>query len=100
MKISIEHFNGERPQFNVSLSSGEGKEPFITVKGCRIVEGTNGAFVSWPATKNQTSGKYWNHVWASEAFNVAVLEEAQKTKPAARTHGEMRRPPPRSDAPF
>lgn len=79
MKISIEWFPGERPQFNVTLSSGEGKEPFLTIKGCRLVNGSKGDFVSWPA-KKLDSGKYWNHVYASEAFAVAVMQEAKKTQ--------------------
>ncbi len=80
MKITIEHFPGERPQFNVSLATSEGKEPFLTIKGCRIVDGSKGQFVSWPAKKLE-SGKYWNHVYASESFNAAVLAEAAKSAP-------------------
>ena len=80
MKITIKHFDGKYPSFNVALSSAEGREPFIEIKGCKVVNGQNGAFVSWPATKNQTTGKYWNHVYGSEAFNAAVLEEALKTE--------------------
>lgn len=80
MKISIEHFDGRFPQFNVSLSSAEGREPFIVIKGCRIVEGSKGPFVSWPATKKD-DGKYWNHVYASEGFATAVMDEAKKTAP-------------------
>lgn len=92
MKISIEHFAGKHPQFNVALSSGEGKEPFITIKGCRIVSGQNGDFISWPATKNQDTGKYWNHVWASEGFAAAVLAEAKK--------GQKPKADPDDDVPF
>ena len=83
MKISIEHFSGKYPQFNVSLATKEGVEPFIVVKGCRIVDGSKCPFVSWPATKNESTGKYWSHVWASEPFAAAVLAEAQKTAPKA-----------------
>lgn len=79
MKISVEHFDGKYPSFNVSLAS-EGKEPFLTIKGCRIADGSKGKFVSWPARK-QDDGKWWNHVYASDAFNAAVLEEAMKTMP-------------------
>lgn len=90
MKISVEWFDGDKPQFNVSLASGEGKQAFMTVKGCRIISGTKGDFISWPAKKNETTGKYWNHVYCSEQFNAAVLEEAIKSKPKqdTRTHGE------------
>jgi DNA-binding cell septation regulator SpoVG len=81
MKITIEHINGERPQFNVALSSAEGREAFITIKGCRVVDGSKGPFISWPATKNQKTDKYWQHVWASESFAAAVLAEAMKAAP-------------------
>jgi hypothetical protein len=85
MKIICEWHDGERPQFNVSVATSEGKQPFITVKGCRLASGGSGPFVSWPATKNQTSGKYWQHVWASEPFAAAVLAEAQASQPKAKT---------------
>ena len=81
MKISIEWFSGKYQQFNVSLASAEGREAFLVVKGCRIVDGREGRFISWPATKNEKTGKYWNHVWAGEAFAAAVLAEAEKTQP-------------------
>lgn len=80
MKISIEHFEGKYPSFNVALASGEGREPFLVIKGCRIVNGSKGEFVSWPATKKE-DGKYWNHCYASEGFATAVLDEARKTAP-------------------
>ena len=83
MKINIEHFDGKYPSFNVGLSSAEGKEPFVVIKGCRLADGRNGQFVSWPAQKKD-DGKYWNHVYASEAFAKAVLEEALKTMPSKR----------------
>lgn len=95
MKIGIEWFPGDRPQFNVTLASAEGKEPFLTVKGCRIVDGSKGAFVSWPATKNEKTGKYWNHVYANDAFATAVLQEAYKAapKPAAKRAQDDDGPP-------
>ena len=77
MKIGIEHHDN---QFNVTLASKEGAQPFLTIKGCRVVEGSKGPFVSWPAKKME-SGKYWNHVYASEAFQAAVLEAFNTTKP-------------------
>lgn len=97
MKISIEHFQGERPQFNVSLASGEGKEPFLVIKGCRIVDGSKGQFVSWPAKKME-SGKYWNHVFASEAFATAVLQEALRSAPKPET--KRAQAPSDDDIPF
>lgn len=79
MKIKTEWFTGEKPSFNVHLF-GSGEEPFLTVKGCRIASGAKGEFVSWPATKRD-SGKYWQHVYSSEAFTEAVLSEAKKSAP-------------------
>ena len=89
MKITIEHHND---QFNVCLATKEGVEPFITIKGCRLVNGRNGAFVSWPARKLD-SGKYWNHVYASEAFGAAVLEAVNASIPAS-----QKAPAPRAPA--
>jgi hypothetical protein len=78
MEIEIKHHND---QFNVHLCSKAGAEPFLEIKGCRIASGKNGPFVSWPSTKNQSTGKYWQHCYASEKFNAAVLEKAQATMP-------------------
>jgi hypothetical protein len=81
-------------QFNVELASKEGAEPFLSVKGCRIVEGSKGAFVSYPATKNATTGKWWSHVWGGEKFNAVVLSKAQESMPKA---GSKRPAPPAGD---
>jgi DNA-binding cell septation regulator SpoVG len=80
MHISIEHFDGKYPSFNVSLSSTPDKEPFLVVKGCRIANGKKGDFVSWPATKGKDD-KWWNHVYASEAFADKVMEAYNDSKP-------------------
>lgn len=79
MNIGIEHHNDK---FNVTLTSPGGSEPFLTVKGCRIFQGQNGPFVSWPATKLD-SGKYLNHFYSSRAFGDAVLSAYNKSKAAA-----------------
>lgn len=98
MYIDIKHFPGERQSFNILLCKAEGTEPFLEIKGCRIMQGQKGPFVSYPATKNEKTGKYWNHAYGSEAFNKAVMEKAQPLKT------ERRPPPPRrnddNDAPF
>ena len=85
MHTSIEHIEGKYPSFNVSLHAAEGAEPFLVVKGCRIVEGQKGPFVSGPATKNATTNKYWNHTYFGDKFQAHVLKLAQAAaKPAAR----------------
>lgn len=93
MKITIEHHD---KSFNVALSSKEGSEAFLVIKGCRVVDGNKGRFVSWPAKKLE-SGKYWNHVYASEAFQAAVLEAYDAQAPRARP---AKRAPVEDDAPF
>lgn len=78
MQITIEH-HGD--QFNVNLASKDGADAFLSIKGCRIVNGNKGEFVSFPASKSQSSGKWWNHVWASEKFSAAVMQAYQASKP-------------------
>lgn len=87
MHITIEHHAGQYPSFNVNLHSKPGMDSFLSIKGCRIVSGGNGPFVSYPSRKNEQTGKYWNHVWANEGFNAEILRLAQTSAPPA--------PPPR-----
>jgi DNA-binding cell septation regulator SpoVG len=82
MKIVIEHHHD---QFNVTLASKEGAQPFLTIRGCRIVDGSKGRFVSWPARKLD-NGKYWNHVYASDAFVDAVIRAYDESAPKPRKH--------------
>jgi hypothetical protein len=76
--ITVKWFND---QFNVNLSTAEGKEEFLSIKGCRIMSGKDGDFVSYPATKNASTGKYWNHACGSDKFNAVVLSKANAAKP-------------------
>lgn len=85
MKISIEHNDGKYPSFNIHLHAAEGAEPFLTVKSCKIVTGKNGDFISYPAQKNEKTGKWYPYLYGGEKFNEHVLKLAQATaKPAAR----------------
>jgi DNA-binding cell septation regulator SpoVG len=79
MNITIEN-HGD--QFNVALTSPGKDEPFLTIKGCRVVNGSKGPFVSWPSRK-QDNGKWWNHVYASDGFAAAVLSAYNKSKAEA-----------------
>ena len=95
MKIQIKHFDGQYPSFNVQLFN-EGDQPFLEIKGCKIVSGANGEFVSWPSRKLD-SGKYWNHCYASEAFNAAVLKLAKNSSaPAPQRQAPKPKPAPAS----
>jgi DNA-binding cell septation regulator SpoVG len=81
MEIKIKHFGGQYPSFNVALHTSADSEAFLEIKGCRIADGKNGPFVSYPSRKTD-DGKYWNHVYGSEAFNANVLKRAQREAPA------------------
>jgi DNA-binding cell septation regulator SpoVG len=81
MEISIS-WHGDN--FNVELASKAGKDAFLSIRGCRVVNGSNGPFVSYPPKKNEQTGKYWNHVYGSEKFNAVVLEKAQASQQPAK----------------
>jgi len=80
MHIAIEH-HGD--QFNIQLSAKAGEDHFLAIKGCRIIDGANGQFVSFPS-RRMDSGKYWTHVWANDKFQAAILKAhaASAEKPA------------------
>lgn len=69
-------------QFNLDLASAEGKEAFLSIKGCRLVESSKGEFISFPSRKIELTGKYWNHVWANKPFQDKVVEIAKASRPA------------------
>lgn len=81
MHMTVKWFEGKYPSFNLNLHSAEDRPEFLSIKGCRIMNGQNGPFVAYPSTKNDSTGKYWNHCWGSEQFNGKVLELAMKTQP-------------------
>ena len=80
MKITTKWFGD---QFNIGLASAEGRDEFLSIKGCRIKSGEKGEFISWPAQKKD-DGTYWRHVWGSDDFQAAVIREAKKGQPAAK----------------
>ena len=81
MEISVKWFEGKYPSFNVMLSSKPGNDPFLEIKGCRIVSGSKGEFVSPPSTKNKETEKYWNHCYFSDDFAKVILEKAKSCQP-------------------
>lgn len=80
MDIQVVWKEGKYPSFNLGIASKPGGKPFIEIKGCKLVDGQKGTFVSYPARK-QEDGKYWNHVWAADAFNEVVIKKAQEAQP-------------------
>jgi DNA-binding cell septation regulator SpoVG len=80
MHINIEWRTGKYPSFNIHLATKEGKDAFMTIRGCKIIESEKGQFVSFPSRK-MDDGKYWNHVWSSKDFNDHVLNLALESQP-------------------
>ena len=81
LQVEVEHKDGKYPSFNLILRTGPGKDPFMIIRGCRIVNGANGDFISYPSRK-QDDGKYWNHVYGSKEFNDIVMSAANHAPPA------------------
>ena len=102
MHVTVKWFDGKYPSFNVNIASAEGKEEFLSIKGCRIANGANGEFLSMPSTKNEQTGKYWNHAWASEAFANHIMKIANESKPqeAPRQASRQAAAPVSEDIPF
>lgn len=94
MHLSIEHFDGKFPSFNVSLHTDQKREPFLVIKGCRLIKGQKGDFISFPS-KKMDNGKYWNHVYASEPFMAKIVEAVEASMPKRGT-----KPADDSDIPF
>lgn len=92
MHVTVKWFDGKYPSFNLNIASAEGKDDFLSIKGCRIVNGSDGEFLSMPATKNEQSGKYWNHAWASEQFAAHVLKIAKESRPQQQAPKESKKP--------
>jgi DNA-binding cell septation regulator SpoVG len=79
MDIKTVWNDSKYPSFNLELSNN-GKDPFLVVKGCRIVSGGKGEFVAPPSTKGNND-KYWNHAYFSADFGKVILEKAKESQP-------------------
>jgi len=77
------------------MASKEGSVPFMTIRGCRIVNTSNGEFVSYPAQKNENTGKWWNHCQGSDRFNdeVLILAKAKQPKQQEQSRQGASKPP-------
>lgn len=86
MKTKIDWKEGKYPSFDISLGTDEG-EAFMTIKGCSIKEYQGKKFIGFPAKKNDQTGKWWSHVWASDEFQAAIIAKAEKARPVEKdTH--------------
>lgn len=102
MKISAEARGvGTTTFYTVKLSSGEGREPFLEIKDLKIIDGSKGRFVGFPARKDEKGGvtKYWPYLYASEAFQVGLMKamDAATPKQDTRTLAERKKPTPLAD---
>jgi len=91
MEITCTWIDGKYPSFNLGLSSKEGREEFLVIKGCKIMTGKNGEFVTGPSTKGKDD-RYWNHTYMSKEFAEVVLEKAKASEPKVRvtvTNGDI-----------
>lgn len=92
MSLHVQTVWKTEDQFNVELASKEGAEAFLSIRGCRIVNGSKGEFVSFPATKGN-GGKWWNHVWANDKFAAAVLAKAKESRSSGSRSRDEDEPP-------
>lgn len=90
MHVTVKWF-GE--QFNINLHSKDGASEFLSVKGCRIKEHDGKEFIAFPSQKNEKTGKWWNHVWATDAFQAHVIPIARAAQPK-----DQKQPAPKKGA--
>jgi DNA-binding cell septation regulator SpoVG len=90
---------GKYTFYTVSLASSAGKEPFMSIKDCKLIEGSKGAFVGFPSRKDDKD-KWWPMVWANDAFQVEVVKAMRASTTDTRTHAERKKPVDDGDVPF
>jgi DNA-binding cell septation regulator SpoVG len=99
VKITAEKREAGRFTFyTVRLHSAEGKEPFLEIKDCKLIDGSKGQFVGFPARKDDKD-KWWPMVYASDGFQAEVIKvmNAATVRPTdTRTLSERRPKPPTS----
>ena len=103
MHITAEARQGGKYTFyTIRLATAEGRSPFLEIKDCKIIEGSKGRFVSFPARKDDKD-KWWPCVYASDAFQVELIKAMDAATPKAdtRTHAERKKPTlANDDVPF
>ena len=94
MKITAEARQAGRFTFyTVRLHTAEGRDPFLEVKDCKLIEGSKGRFVGFPARKDDKD-KWWPYLYASEAFQAEIIKamDAATPKQDTRTLAERKKP--------
>ena len=51
----------------------------VTIYGCKVIEGKNGDFISFPSHKGKDD-KYYNHVWVklSDDDTAAIVKQVEE----------------------
>lgn len=51
----------------------------VTIYGCKVIEGKNGDFISFPSHKGK-DGKYYNHAWVklSDDDSAAIVKQVEE----------------------
>lgn len=99
MDVSVEWREGKWPTFKVILRAKPGADPFLEIKDCKLVDGSKGTFVSYPARKDEKSGKWWPYLYGGEAFNAHVVKLAQAALPGT-ARGVSRKESSDDEIPF
>ena len=81
--------------YDVMLASAEGREPFLTIKDCKLVEGSKGPFVGFPARKD--GEKWWPMMYGNDEFQAAIITAMRSVEPDKRSIAERRPKPPVAD---
>lgn len=65
--------------FNFELATQDGGDAFLAVKGCKIIDGAKGKFVSGPSWKND-KGEWVNYTYMGPKFQEALIAKALAAK--------------------
>jgi DNA-binding cell septation regulator SpoVG len=98
MHISIEP-SKSGSTFGVAIHKTKDEKPFMVVKGCRLVGGNNGMFVSGPATK-MNDGKWFNYIFMDKAFGEYITKLAQEAMPQQSSQSAQSKSDDSDDVPF
>ena len=85
--------------FGLAFHKPGNDKPLFVIKGCRLVGGQNGMFVSGPASK-MNDGKWFNYLFMDKAFGEFVTKEVEKVAPKPSANTSTQNSDDSSDVPF
>lgn len=83
--------------FGIAFTKND-KVLYVT-KGCRLVNGQNGPFISGPSTK-MDDGKWFNYLYIDKEFGAYLTKLALEAAPAPAPQQSRQSAPDMSDVPF